>query len=126
MENKLNCRVIMLPTENISDVVKRSSGLYHKSDTTGYFSADIKSKYQYLYLVSDREIKNRDWVTNGLEVWQVKNYYGFQPVVKKIEATTDDSLTLSDKYLNRLRKSFRRLTATLKMFGLKRKRIAYT
>lgn len=51
---------------------------------------------QNLYFLSDEEIKEGDWVCNGIDIWQVKSYYGFQPVTKKIIATTDKSLVNSN------------------------------
>jgi hypothetical protein len=40
----------------------------------------------YLLVVDYPEIKEGDWMTNNLDVWQSTNYYGFQPVSKKIIA----------------------------------------
>ncbi len=45
---------------------------------------NITQTENYLLIVDDSEIKKGDWMTNNLDVWQSTNYYGFQPVSKKI------------------------------------------
>jgi hypothetical protein len=45
---------------------------------------NITQTENYLLIVDDSEIKKGDWMTNNLDVWQSANYYGFQPVCKKI------------------------------------------
>lgn len=102
MENKLQCQVVMLPTED-----KTTLKLFvDEIKIEDYFGPSVY-KSQHLYLVSDREIKESDWIicigadydgTSIQEICsrlgQVMKYTGKELGTIKIEATTDSSLGL--------------------------------
>lgn len=102
MENKLLCKVVMLLTKNESRIFKRGdtlevvwNGRMIAYDPPGWLT-------QALYLVSDREIKEGDFILHRADYknnWQLDRYYHKEPTKttdwrKKIEATTDPSLGL--------------------------------
>ncbi len=88
MENKnsLNCKVIMLPTEKES-----SLGLNKNTNKLYLTGRAVSHESQHIYLVSDRDITEYDWITDGLNVVQAK-LSSVASCWAKIEATTDASL----------------------------------
>lgn len=87
MRNK--CNLVMLPTENKSNIWLRQGKLEVNS------SASSRINPQHLYITSDDEIKEGDWVLTPegkiLQFGQVGTYLSKD---KKIIATTDSSLTV--------------------------------
>lgn len=83
-------KVVMLSTNQKSHIYynKQTKGLWN-SDTVLYeTSDDIIAKH--LYIVSDEQIKDKDWFVNDQGVWQCNNGIipkGLNP--RKIIATTD-------------------------------------
>ena len=93
-------KVVMLPTNEkatVGSIVTRPSD--NRMATVNVLTKDDTQPciHQHLYFLSDEEIKEGDWLYNGTEIWQVKSYYGFQPITKKIIATTDKSLFTETK-----------------------------
>jgi hypothetical protein len=107
MYNK--CKCILLPTDKLSKI-----GLYHNK----LFDSDFGSKTdnwfnQHLYILSDDEIKEGDWMFHILDNKPVRydgiSGSGFPYGYKKIIASTDSSLTFlfnnPQKISNRIYKS---------------------
>ena len=109
MSTSKKAKVVMLPTKEKSDIFigKTHSVLHYKNNIP---DEEFKS-YQHLYIISDNEIKEGDWVyennlnteTNIYQVYKRNNKLGifrFRNVFvelsksncKKIIATTDSSL----------------------------------
>lgn len=95
---KKECQVIMLPTNDITDIIVPTQGMgkgiTHLRKYYGNADLNMGDKYQHLYIVSDDEIKEGDWCYDRLTgIFQ----YGVSPVElldvsKKIIATIDKSL----------------------------------
>ena len=113
MKNQLNCKVIRLNTEDINaqiQYVAESDGVYKYpyNDLDWDNAIDAQGFKQHLYLVSNREIKEGDWIlfdnksvhkctiVNELEVivYEKDKYAGSfnLQTCKKIEATTNPLL----------------------------------
>ncbi len=95
-------QLLMLPTNQKAtrdkDIVKLhakgQSGLVIMSNYT-----DLDGYQQHLYFLSDEEIKEGDWVTDGKIVIQVNNQnYWNCAQYPKIIATTDSSLKIKSEY----------------------------
>lgn len=97
MDNKLLCSVVMLP---INDIGRKKGQLCLTGMGTLLISDNTISpsmyKAQHLYLVSAREIKEGDCYWNSINARAYKNAEAgeYDPIFKKIEATTDPSLGL--------------------------------
>lgn len=92
---KKSAQVVMLPTNEIAIIgflTQKGKERCHLVHFDTPMPNILDSENQHLYFLSDEEIKEGDWVCKGTEIWQVKSYYGFQPITKKIIATTDKSL----------------------------------
>lgn len=86
-------KVVMLPTKEISNVVKIKYNLFF---TTSNLTNHLACDYQHLYFLSDDEIKDGDWFINELnELWRHNGIINPGKFCKKIIATTDRSLTPS-------------------------------
>lgn len=105
MEQFKRAKVIILPTGESNLSINRSykeRGIgvevgkpyltYCK--TFKYYSSvtDNSCNPQHLYIISNDEIKEGDWVTDGTEIWKAEKGYSNQERIKKIIATTDTSL----------------------------------
>ena len=57
-------------------------------------TSTILKPNRHIYITSDEEIKEGDWVlnTHTNDVYFLKGYYGIQPIIKKIILTTDQDL----------------------------------
>ena len=96
------CNVVILPTEDMTNIVKTPHLKYHKAEDIFY---EKTMKYQHLYITSDDEIKESDWIYCSLnkgKVYQCKNiafnnkiWNNSEDNVFKIIATTDKSLLIS-------------------------------
>ena len=92
------CNVVMLPTENskaplvVDDDDKSLHLTYELFRNKGNAVQDIT--YQHLYITSDEEIKEGDWIINkpSNKPHQVKDISYLYESDKKIIATTDKSL----------------------------------
>lgn len=88
---KRECRVVMLPTERgIIATYKKTGNLAKPNFRVGIFESDVYQP-QHLYILSDDEIKEGDWVLGGTNTI-VQCMYPENVVdrdVKKIIATTD-------------------------------------
>lgn len=86
------CKIVMLPSKkaNIALIgVDNKTKLFQHSESTYELSETI-TPYD-LYIISDDEIKEGDWVTDGEKVYKAPNADGFIGFYKII-ATTDKSL----------------------------------
>jgi hypothetical protein len=99
----LDCQVVMLPTENMSKLVRQisTSKLFFNS---GYSVKSGLAQPQHLYFPSNEVIKEGDWifeigewdiksVCQSLKNWTKEDHEKF-PNDKKIVASTDSSLGL--------------------------------
>ncbi len=103
-------KIIMLPTEkatnlgirNFSDSIKTKVGklafLYPFKDQSESTDSDVNWDYQHLYIISDDEIKEGDWVINS-NTNNIAQYTGHGSMEwwKKIVATTDKSLRYKEE-----------------------------
>lgn len=101
MENtKLKCKVVMLPTEKESAIVKFTEEAPTIFINKLVYEPTLAKRYkdeqnQHLYFVSDREIKEDDWMLQaGKYPVKVKAPYIIMDYDKKIEATTDPDLRI--------------------------------
>ena len=95
-------QVIMLPTENTSNIFLAKKGLskskliYHPTAAYKYYEKD-RDCNQHLYIISDDEIKEGDWYYNSRlnQIFQSirKSGYSKKTDDYKVIATTDTSLT---------------------------------
>jgi hypothetical protein len=99
MEQFKRAKVIMLPTEKISNICLGTNLSYVEAKNGKtltqiweYIQEVYPYKPQHLYIISDDEIKNGDWCIN--ENNNIFQYIGglLLPTDKKIIATTDTSL----------------------------------
>lgn len=90
---KKKCKVVILATERTSD-------LYIWYDKLEFSKLDQKVNCQHLYITSDDEIKEGDWVIETLNkvIFQVKNSTNDyrDSTFKKIISTTDKSIDLPE------------------------------
>ncbi len=96
------CQVVMLPTNQQSKIfLKSSNRLEYNQYPPLHGIKDLGWKYQHLYIISDAtdksdEIKEGDWFINIKQniIYQndIKNYDTNKAYLKKIIATTDESL----------------------------------
>lgn len=90
-------KVVMLPTKNKSKLVL--SVATKRLDLIPYeleLNDNYNNKPQHIYILSDDEIKDKDWFINNDGLWQCNNGIiptGLNP--RKIIATTDKSLTIN-------------------------------
>jgi hypothetical protein len=110
MENKLKCKVIILPSNEIGN-----GAIFVDSVDQGCLVINPKNtkvnrkdcEYKHLYLVSDREIKEGDWFINAnteqVDQYNTHSFIEGSMTVddKKIEASTDSSFNDDIKVLNR-------------------------
>lgn len=84
--------LIMLPTNHVSDLFI----WYNKLE---FSKSPQKVNCQYLCLLSDEEIKEGDWYTNGRNIFQCKDLKDIDKerydYLKKIIVTTDTSLEIA-------------------------------
>ena len=91
MEQFKKCKVIMLPTENNTNIVKILKDNLHYT-TSKNIPGGI---YQNLYIISDDKIKQNDWCLNiSKNIIYQKDNLPMDIMWKKIIATTDTSLTI--------------------------------
>lgn len=103
MKNYIECRPVMLPTEEVDTTLYMSMG--HR--ICHWAEAGNIDYFCHLYLVSEEEIKEGDWCydSNWVKVFQVGELdevelYSNEPRIykknhcKKIESTTDKSLSI--------------------------------
>ena len=108
---KKKCKVVMLPTKKATDsnwiIFKKINGELsaHKGPYTQDYLNHINVTSQHLYITSDDEIKEGDWVynENTKKHWQFTYGESKSDVlsrwksIKKIIATTDKSLFIQEK-----------------------------
>jgi len=88
----------ILPTNKPSRLIKSQDNdfVYLNTNAPNWFENNLKTTKQNIYITSDEEIKEGDWVTNGLTI-MIANLDG-QPTMddyhpwKKIILTTDQDL----------------------------------
>ncbi len=96
------CNVVLLPSEKSSRIVKKGQiYLFDKKLTfiskqfaSGHSMEIGSSVLQHLYITSDEEIKEGDWITDGKIIHKVKVLIDGYINLYKIIATTDTSLGL--------------------------------
>jgi hypothetical protein len=89
MKNFKKAKVVMLPTENKTNIIKFGSKLRKE-----LINLDKRSVYyQHLYIISDDEIKVNDYLVYNNEIYQYHD--NLDESCKKIIATTDTSLKTS-------------------------------
>lgn len=99
---KKECRVVMLPTEKASDICNTWTGdEYVLTYYNGQVNKSDKYRPQHLYILSDDEIKEGDWVLDKLwdnKTFKIKKWEGDDKycidLQGKIIATTDSSLKI--------------------------------
>jgi hypothetical protein len=80
----------VLPTDNPSRLCYDREDNLRFAPNAGFSTADGK---QHVYITSDEEIKDCCVLNTHInQVYSLKGYYGFQPLVKKIILTTDQDL----------------------------------
>jgi hypothetical protein len=96
----INCQVVMLPTENMSKLVRQisTSKLFFN---LGYSVKSGLAQPQHLYFTSNEEIKEGDWFYHGVskalkkaDAEDVRLYKDGFRYASKIVASTDSSLGL--------------------------------
>lgn len=99
---KKTFKIVMLPTEKASSIVFEDDDPIKKLHICPTERQHEKWNYQHLYIISDDEIKEGDWVLNKEtnEIYQRKHYNNGKSKLseqeKKIVATTDKSLGITD------------------------------
>jgi hypothetical protein len=104
-------KIVMLPTDDISGLVKVNGELRIEKGMRNYPKSIYKdAQQQHLYILSDDEIKEGDWiqVTSTVMSYEEAIKHWGEPLGKKIIATTDPKLQV-DNVLN----------LTLEKFGKK-------
>lgn len=96
------CKVVMLPTENASNIVKRivpdESIIYYKNSVD---NTETFHNPQHLYILSDEEIKEGDYVIDIyidvlLGKMEKSDFPTFNKDLKKVISSTDKSLNLPE------------------------------
>lgn len=96
MKQTKTLRIIILPTISETQFFKDKLGKFQYISKEEKVYLGVKSSYQHLYFVSDSEIKEGDWIIDFMITRnEIKQYQGYnrEGNAKKIEATTDNSLT---------------------------------
>lgn len=97
---KKKCSVVMLPTNEKAPIAQYRHGNKYLSLTTNTRNLEIfdDEEYRHLHITSDEEIKEGDWcIQNGNYLCKITcNQDRTQQGLKKIIATTDKSLTISE------------------------------
>lgn len=103
MEQFKRAKVVLLPTKQKSNIYKNDKS--NLISTRKYLDSPLHNSITnyHLYIISDDEIKEGDWVTDSIEVIQSSSkLVNSQTLVnrrewKKIIATTDTSLKIESK-----------------------------
>lgn len=109
MTNSKECSVVLLPTDKGCIVLDKGKYyLVDGGDKVGYwFKSDHPRQPQHLYILSDEEIKEGDWVYNKRlgQIFQINNINSPSATDYKIIATTNPELIkngvaeISDEFL---------------------------
>lgn len=86
-------KIIMLPTEKVGKLWLRQSDSKLISENNLQHNSSTVKGCQHLYILSDEEITEGDWITDKYRVWQWKDDSSLLGR-KKIVATTDESLKI--------------------------------
>lgn len=95
MKNQLTCKVIMLLSkEDEGDLIYIGNWkkLHRMGWKIGTESLSKDESFQHLYLVSEREIKFKDWYIDGANNIKQQTIEGRHKEDRKIEATTNPSI----------------------------------
>jgi hypothetical protein len=88
---KKKCKVVMLATDSKSTLfIGKTSGQLHELAIPDKDESTIN---QHLYILSDDEIKECDWISDGRSVWHIPVTLDGYINLYKIIATTDSSLS---------------------------------
>ena len=90
-------KVFMLPTNEKakSNLLLGRNELYYSNKLSNFSLKEDIDRFQHLYITSDDEIKEGDWITDGKKVYKAPNIDGFIGLYKII-ATTDSSLFIDN------------------------------